>query len=76
MIKYFGFLFQSEIHLFLDHRKIQLTAAAKQIKSIVVVNIITDNPLSIRVFLPAFSINIKEIIVMATFIAPIPKVAD
>ena len=52
-----------------------LTASFKQIKRTVVQIIITDNPLSIKVFRPAFSIKINEITVIATFIAPMPKVA-
>jgi hypothetical protein len=53
-----------------------LTAAARQIKSIVVVPIMIQSPMIMSVFLPAFSIKIKLIMVMATFIAPIPNVAD
>ena len=36
----------------------------------------TPSPVSIKVFLPAFSIKMREMMVMATFIPPIPRVAD
>ncbi len=40
-----------------------------------VVKSIITRPVIIKVFLPAFSIKIREITVIATFIAPIPNVA-
>jgi hypothetical protein len=33
-------------------------------------------PTTIRIFLPAFSIRARETNVMATFMAPMPRVAD
>ena len=36
----------------------------------------TLNPINIKVLRPAFSIMINETMVMATFMAPMPKVAD
>jgi len=36
---------------------------------------IPDNPNSIRVFLPAFSTIAREMTVINTFMAPIPRVA-
>ena len=37
---------------------------------------ITLNPININVFRPAFSIKTKETKVIATFMPPMPKVAD
>ena len=37
---------------------------------------ITPSPESINVFLPAFSIKIRDMMVIATFMPPIPSVAD
>ena len=34
------------------------------------------SPVNIKVFRPAFSIKTREIMVIATFIPPIPRVAD
>ena len=42
----------------------------------VVQTTITLNPTNIRVFRPAFSIKAKETKVIATFMPPMPKVAD
>ena len=41
-----------------------------------VITIMMHSPVIIRVFLPAFSINTNDTKVIATFIAPIPRVAD
>ena len=56
--------------------KIRLTAAAKQINKTVVVTNMMLRPTTIKVFLPAFSIKTNEIKVIATFMEPIPNVAD
>ena len=44
-------------------------------RHVVQINII-PSPININVFLPAFSIKTREIIVIATFMPPIPRVAD
>ena len=44
-------------------------------KHVVHINMI-PSPVSIKVFRPAFSIRIREMMVIATFIPPIPRVAD
>ena len=54
----------------------KLTAKSKQTSNMVVVMTMTLKPAIISVFRPAFSIRTKDTKVMATFIAPIPKVAD
>lgn len=52
-----------------------LTANARQIASRAVSTNMPPNPIRSKVFLPAFSTNINEIMVIKTFIAPTPIVA-
>ena len=59
----------------MDHSLRILTANTRQMASRAVSTNMPENPTKSSVFLPAFSTNTKETMVIKTFIAPTPIVA-